>query len=88
MYVYNNNINNFQNCFYGKNNSKMLNIYMHKNSVSLSSIKSAGAVSSLVGANITWYTNSTNSSIIYITPYNIHIHMVDDVSAARAANGD
>jgi hypothetical protein len=44
--------------------------------------------SSLVGATITWTDDTATNGCYYNTQYNIYIYPVDDVAAARTANGD
>jgi hypothetical protein len=41
----------------------------------------------IVGAKVTWTNDTTNNSI-YNTQYNIYIYPVENVAAAREANGD
>jgi hypothetical protein len=85
-YFYSNQISNADSCFQNINTSKMLNIYVPSNSISLNTLL-YNNTTSLVGANIT-YTNDTVNNCYYNTQYNIYIHPVENVAAARAANGD
>ena len=44
--------------------------------------------SSLVGTNITWTDDTATNGCYYNTYYNIYIYPVENVAAARTANGD
>lgn len=85
-YFYSNKITNIRSCFEGKNNSKMLNLYVPANSTTLTTCLYS-KTSSLVGNTITW-TNDTTNNRYYNTTYNIYIYPVDNVEQARQANGD
>ena len=85
-YFYSSKIQNVRNCFGGKNISNMLNIYLPSNSTSLSTCLQVTSYS-IVGQTITW-TNDTANDCYYNTEYNIYMYPVDDVAAARTANGD
>ena len=83
-YFYSNRVSNIYNCFYGRNSSNTLNIYVHNGSSTLSRLKYNNSYS-LVGTSITW-TNA--GTYLYNTSYNIYIYPVDNVADARRENGD
>ena len=83
-YFYSSTVSNTHNCFYGKNNSRYLNIYIPSGSTTETTVLYNNTYS-LVGANITWTNAGTYH---YNTVYNIYIYPVANVAAARAANGD
>ena len=83
-YFYSHNIVNAQNCFSVKNNSKRLNLYVPANSTTATTVL-YNNTKSLVGANITWTNAGTYQ---YNITYNIYVYPVENVAAARAANGD
>ena len=83
-YIYSSKVSNITNCFRGKSKSKMLNIYLPTGSTTNTTAHQTD-YRSMVGANITWTTNSVCS---YNTGYNIYIYPVSDVANARTANGD
>jgi hypothetical protein len=85
-YFYSNSIQNVRNCFYNRNTSNMLNIYVHVGTTTNTYVHRNNA-QSLVGTNITW-TNDTANNCQYNTQYNIYIYPVANVDAARIANGD
>lgn len=70
MYVYNNNVVNFKDCFGAKNNSRRINIKAYLNTNTWNQLKINNTYS-VVGAAITW-TNYTNGGF-YNTAYNIYI---------------
>jgi len=86
-YFYSPNVANAQSCFYGRNTANILRIYTVKNSTTMSTLLVNNA-SSLVGATITWTDDTATNGCYYNTQYNIYIYPVDDVAAARTANGD
>ena len=83
-YFYSPSVSSMHSCFYGRNTSNKLNIYVKSGSVTNTTIHYTNT-SSLVGANITW-TNS--GSYQYNSYYNIYIYPVTNVAAARANNRD
>ena len=85
-YFYSNKISgsNCRNCFYAKDNSKRLNIYVHANTNTNTTVHCNNSYS-LVGATITWTDAGTYQ---YNTAYNIYIYPVDSVAAYRLLNGD
>lgn len=90
-YFYSPNVSNAVNCFNGKNNSRLLNIYVPANSTTFNTVtKSATSPfqarrNSITGAPITFTNNGICS---YNTRSNIYVYPVDNVAAARAANND
>ena len=70
MYVYNNNVTNFSDCFYSKNKSRRINIKAYLNTNTWNKLK-IDNTHSIVGANITW--NTYNNGGFYNTAYNIYI---------------
>ena len=83
-YFYSSVVNHSRNCFCNKNNSKQLNIYVPSGSTTQTTVLISNAYS-LIGKSIT-YTNA--GTYHYNTKYNIYIYPVENVAAARAANGD
>ena len=86
-YFYSNNISNMHNCFWNWPNTRYLNLYLPANSTSLTTALTNNT-SSLVGANITWTDDLATNNCYYNTQYNIYIYPVENVAAARTANGD
>ena len=76
-YFYSSVVSNMRNCFYNKNNSKRLNIYVPANSTTNTTIHYNNTYS-IVGKTITW-TNP--GSYQYNTTYNIYIYPVENVEA-------
>ena len=83
-YFYSPKVSYIQSCFGGRNTSERLNIYVVANSTTNTTIH-YNNTSSLVGANIIWTNAGTYQ---YNASYNIYIYPVENVAAARAANGD
>ena len=86
-YFYSNKVDSIQNCFYGRNTSNHLNLYVPANSTTLNTCL-YNNTSSMVGASIDWTDDITTNRRYYNTKYNIYIYPVENVAAARAANGD
>ena len=86
-YFYSSNVSAVQNCFYGRNTANILRIYTVKNSTTMTTLLKNDATS-LVGATITWTDDTATNGCYYNTQYNIYIYPVEDVAAARTANGD
>jgi hypothetical protein len=42
----------------------------------------------MIGSAITWTDDTTTNGCYYNTAYNIYIYPVENVAAAREANGD
>ena len=87
MYVYSNGISNIQDCFYGRNVSNKLDIYVTENSASLTTLLTNNA-SSMYGASITWTNDLATNGYYYNTDYNTYIYPVANVESARITNGD
>lgn len=85
FYVYSDNIANVENCFYNRNNSRMLNIYVKNGTTSTTKLQYSSVPGSIVGQTISWSGNTTYS---YNALYNIHIYKVESVEQARIDNGD
>lgn len=83
-YFYSNNVSDVWNCFYNRYASNRLNIYVVSGSKTNKTVHYTNA-HSLVGAAITWTDAGTYQ---YNTTYNIYIYPVENVAAAREANGD
>ena len=81
-YVFSNIISKSTGCFQGKDNSKRLDIYVHKNSATLNNFLNTDNTS-LVGSDITW---AQNGDMYYNTPYNIYIYPVDSVEEKYMEN--
>jgi hypothetical protein len=77
----------FNSCFNGRNTSNMLNIYVADGSTSLTSLMKYTNAASIIGRNCTWTYDEANS-VYYNTFANIYIYPVENVAAAREANGD
>ena len=86
-YFYSPNVSTMTNCFYGRNTANVLSIYTVANSTTMNTIL-INNTSSLVGAPITWTDDTATTGCYYNTAYNIYIYPVEDVAAARTANGD
>jgi hypothetical protein len=84
-YFYSPNVSNMQNCFYNRNASNQLNIYVIKDSTTNTTIHTQN-ITGTSSAPI--WTEDTANNCQYNTQYNIYIYPVDDVAAARVANGD
>jgi hypothetical protein len=80
-YFYSNNITNVCNCFYGRNNSTRLNIYVHANTTTNTTVMTA-STSSLVGSEITWIDDTATNGCHYNTQYNIYVYPVASVKEA------
>jgi len=86
-YFYSNSISNVRNCFYNRNTSNRLNIYVYAGTTTNSTVRQTTSTTSLTGKAITWTTDATNNCS-YNTTYNLYIYHVANVEAARIANGD
>ena len=85
-YFYSNKVAKIKNCFYGRNTSNRLNLYVPANSTTLNTCLYNNTYS-MVGTNITWTDDTATNGRYYNTQYNIYIYPVENVAAARAANG-
>ena len=86
-YFYSNNVSNVRNCFGIRDISKMINIYAPANSTTMTTLL-YNNMCSLVGKTCTWTNDIAVNGCYYNTAYNICIYPVENVSAARIANGD
>lgn len=103
-YVYSPNIewNSMSNCFEGRNTSSRLNIYLPANTSTSRSFAyhsyqethnidgggtSMGLTIHHIVNEVTWTTN-IEGFYYYNTLHNIYVYPVENVAAARAANGD
>ena len=86
-YLYSNKVTNMRGCFNGRNTSKYLNLYVPANSTTLNTALTTSSTS-MVWQTITWTNDMPTNGCYYNTAHNIYIYPVDDVAAARAANGD
>ena len=86
-YFYSNSVSNVYRCFYKRNTSNRLNIYVHAGTITNTSVHNTSSTYSLTGTEITWTSDTTNNCR-YNTAQNIYIYYVANVEAARLANGD
>lgn len=84
-YFYSNRISDVNRCFYGKSNSRMLNIYLPANSTSLTTCLTNNT-SSLLGRNCTWTDDMAANGCYYNATLNIYLYPVENVEAARLEN--
>ena len=84
-YFYSNKITNVCNCFYSRNTSNRLDLYVPENSTTLNTCLVTNSYS-LVGKTVTWTNDMTNNSCYYNTYYNIYICPVDNVGQAYKEN--
>lgn len=84
-YIYSSVVESAQNCFGYRNANNMLNIYVPANSTSLTTF--LNTTNSIVENSCEWINDITNNRY-YNTQYNIYIYSVENVAAAREANGD
>jgi hypothetical protein len=87
-YFYSNSVSNVKDCFYGRNTSNRLNIYVHAGTTTSTKVMNTSRSYSLTGKTITWTDNFATNGCYYNTAQNIYIYPVANVAAARAANGD
>ena len=80
-YFYSPNVNVVRGCFYNRNTSNMLNIYVQENSKTMNTCLINNNYS-LTGAAITWTNDSTNKRY-YNTQANIYIYPVANVYKAE-----
>ena len=87
-YFYSSEIFSMRECFNNwPSTKKSLNLYLPANSTSLTSALVNNS-RSIIGKTITWTNDMAINGCYYNTAYNIYIYPVDDVAAARTANGD
>ena len=80
-YFYQPNISSIGRCFYNRNTSNMLNIYVQENSKTMNTCLISNTYS-LTGSAITWTNDSTNKRY-YNTSANIYIYPVANVYKAE-----
>ena len=80
-YFYSSNISSIGDCFYNRNTSNMLNIYVQENSTTMNTCLINNA-DSITGSAITWTNDSTNKRY-YNTQANIYIYPVANVYKAE-----
>lgn len=86
-YFYSPQVANVGYCFYNRNTSSKLSLYVPSNSTTLTTCLINNDYS-MVGKNITWTDDITTNGCYYNTEYNIYIYPVANVAEARVANGD
>jgi hypothetical protein len=84
-YFYSANVSTVANCFLNKALTKRLDIYVPANSTTLNTCLSTSSTKSLIGKSISWGKGGNVYSNIQ---YKIYIYPVENVAAAREANGD
>lgn len=82
-YFYSKDIYNAHRCFYGRNTSNRLNIYIPKDSDSVNVLTLPDSASSITGNQISW---TYDIRCCYNTLENIYIYPVDDVEEAKKDN--
>jgi hypothetical protein len=90
-YFYSNDVSDMYCCFEGWNALKRFNLYVPKNSTTFNTvIGSRFSTDSMFGRNntFTWTNDFATNGYYYNTQYNIYVYPVENVAAARAANGD
>jgi hypothetical protein len=86
LYMYSHNVSNMYRCFHGKDKSRILNIYVLENSISLNTCLKGDMVQD--GYVAKWTDDLSTNGCYYNTYWNIYIYPAANVAAARAANGD
>ena len=91
MYMYSDNVSIMSGCFFGRNNSKVLNIFVNGNSMSLSTCMDNAR--SIVGGPVKWgkippFPNAFYTSGYFNAEYNIYIYAVNNVVQVAKNNGD
>jgi hypothetical protein len=86
-YFYSSKANAITNCFYGRNTSNKLSLYVPSGSTTLTTCL-INNTKSMVGQKITWTDDIATNGCYYNTAYNIYIYPVANVAEARVANGD
>ena len=82
VYLYSNKINNIANCFYGKNNSTMLNIHLYANGYNSTHNTLNSCLTQPLAGNLISWTNDATNRRYYNTSYNIYLYPTDIVSQA------
>ena len=85
-YFYSDKVTDVFSCFYGKDNSKRLNLYVPENSTTLNTCLSTSDWASLVGATMIWKNDMSTNGYYYNTDYNIYIYPVANVEQAYKDN--
>ena len=85
-YFYSASVINVKNCFYGCT-SKAINIYVKKNTETFNTLMRTGS-DSIYGTTITWTDELETNGRYRCNKGQICVYPVDDVEAARIANGD
>ena len=80
-YFYSPNVNVVRGCFYNRNTSNMLNIYVQENSTTMNTCLISNGMS-LISSAITWTNDSANKRY-YNTSANIYIYPVANVYKAE-----
>lgn len=86
-YFYSPNVRYAVECFYNRNRSAALSLYVPSNSTTLTTCL-INNYSSIVGSSIAWTNAVATNGCYYNTSYNIYIYPVSNVAEARVANGD
>jgi hypothetical protein len=86
-YFYSNYIYDVNGCFGYRTTLNRINLYVSSNSKTLNTCL-CNNTASMVCGKITWTDDTATNGCYYNTQYNIYIYPVENVAAARAANGD
>ena len=84
-YFYSNKVAHACECFYDRDISKRLNLYVPANSLTLNTCLSNSSSTSLTGTSITWINDTANNRY-YNTAQNIYIYPVANVEKAYKDN--
>ena len=76
-YFYSERINDSYACFYNRNTSRILRLYVKNNSTTLTSALQTASYYSLVGSTISWTDDLATNGCYYNTKYNIYIYPID-----------
>jgi hypothetical protein len=82
-YFYSEHIANITACFSNRANSKQLNIYVKKDSLTENTIFTSTGWNSIIGESISW---GKTDSCHYNTKFNLYIYSVDSVKQANLEN--
>ena len=85
MLCYSKNITSFRNCFYGRDASNKLNIYVQPNSTTNNTIHYATSSNSITGSYVTWTDDMVNNCY-YNTTYNIYVYPTLGMSIDKISN--
>ena len=86
-YFYSLGVVNVKNCFYGCASKNAINIYVKKNTQTFNTLMRTGS-DSIYGTTITWTDELETNGRYCCNKGQIYVYPVDDVEAARIANGD